>query len=341
MPTAVGMPAHYDMLVSHSPPVFSHSPPAGFLSDYGANSRLYDPSRSIFRPQTLRSQAQTKRSMSFPLLKPATPSTVPIRSCLVTKTDSTDTTDSSYKNGKTKKRVVFADDYGHALTEIRIMSEPSNVPPLWSLEFLSQVTRGMTSPNPPEQWAVQFRQPASDYLEFKRKLDSKNVSLENVIVKELESVVVGTIKVRNLSFHKEVIVRASWNDWQSQEDTFCTYSQIVGSSGAYVIYDTFSFKLTLPPSSNRKLEFCVCFRCDDKEYWDNNDGKNYAIVKRTTNYTADQSKSLDLATNPETNKTVSAPIGIPSKYADLTQAKVASWSEFASWNHLENNCPYW
>lgn len=47
------------------------------------------------------------------------------------------------------------------------MSEPSNVPPLWSLEFLSHVTRGMTSPNPPEQWTVQFRQPASDYLEFK------------------------------------------------------------------------------------------------------------------------------------------------------------------------------
>lgn len=121
------------------------------------------------------------------------------------------------------------------------------------------------------------------------------MSLENVIVKESESVVVGTIKVRNLSFHKEVIVRASWNDWQSQEDTFCTYSQvrnhfykctlmiwilkltkkkifqIIGSSGAYVLYDTFSFKLTLPPSNNRKLEFCVCFRYDDKEYWDNND----------------------------------------------------------------------
>lgn len=63
-------------------------------------------------------------------------------------------------------------------------------------------------------------------LFLRRKLDSKNVSLENVIVKENESVVVGTIKVRNLSFHKEVIVRTSWNDWQSQEDTFCTYSQV-------------------------------------------------------------------------------------------------------------------
>lgn len=33
--TFSGMPVHYEMLVSHSPPVFSHSPPTGFLSDYG------------------------------------------------------------------------------------------------------------------------------------------------------------------------------------------------------------------------------------------------------------------------------------------------------------------
>ena len=46
--------------------------------------------------------------------------------------------------------------------------------------------------------------------------------------------------------------------------------QIGCIGGAYVLYDTFSFKLTLPPV-NRKLEFCICFRCDGKEFWDNND----------------------------------------------------------------------
>lgn len=104
---------------------------------------------------------------------------------------------------------------------------------------------------------------------FRRKLELNNVSLENVIIKESESTVVGTVKVKNLSFHKEVFIRSSWDSWKSQTDTFCTYSQIVGASGAYVIYDTFSFKLTLPPHS-RNLEFCVCFRTDEKEYWDSN-----------------------------------------------------------------------
>lgn len=80
---------------------------------------------------------------------------------------------------------------------------------------------------------------------------------------------VGTVKVKNLSFHKEVFIRSSWDGWKTKTDTFCTYSQIVGASGAYVIYDTFSFKLTLPPHS-RNLEFCVCFKADDKEFWDSN-----------------------------------------------------------------------
>lgn len=66
-----------------------------------------------------------------------------------------------------KKSVIFADDKGLELTQVKIMSEPSNVPPYWSLQFLAEVTHGLISPVPPEQWTVDFRQPASDYLEFR------------------------------------------------------------------------------------------------------------------------------------------------------------------------------
>lgn len=37
----------------------------------------------------------------------------------------------------------------------------------------------------------------------------------------------------------------------------------------------------------------------------------------------------------------SNPITIPGKYNDLTQSKMTSYSEFASWNHLDNAAPYW
>lgn len=163
--------------------------------------------------------------------------------------------------------MVFADDQGLQLTHIKVMSEASCEPPIWTLQFLAHVTQGLISPVPTEQWTIEFRQPASEYLKFRDRIEEKNISLENVIIQESESSVVGTVKVKNISFQKEVFVRSSWDNWKSQTDTFCTFSKI--GSSAYTIYDTFSFKLTLPPNS-RKLEFCVCFRANSCEYWDNN-----------------------------------------------------------------------
>lgn len=166
------------------------------------------------------------------------PTLTPKRSCLAARPyedksygdDENDVVESNNVNHpfsqRVKKRVVFADDKGLELEHVKIMSEASNQPPVWSLQFLAHVTQGMISPVPQEQWTINFRQPASDYLDFRRKLETNNVSLENVIIKESESTVVGTVKVKNLSFHKEVLIRASWDDWKSQVDTFCTYSQV-------------------------------------------------------------------------------------------------------------------
>uniref|UniRef100_W8C3J6 Protein phosphatase 1 regulatory subunit 3C n=2 Tax=Ceratitis capitata TaxID=7213 RepID=W8C3J6_CERCA len=183
-----------------------------------------------------------------------------------------------------RKRVIFADDEGQPLTEVRVMSEPSNVPPLWSTKFLEQITQGLVSPHPADQWTVDFKQPASDYLTFRKKIDQDLVSLENVIVKDEESIVVGTVKVKNVSFEKEVIVRVTWDDWKNQQDIFCTFARAYGpATYAHVVFDTFSFKITLPPSSKR-LEFCICYRANNQEYWDNNDGKNYTITKRSPFY---------------------------------------------------------
>ncbi|KAH8366780.1 hypothetical protein KR200_006986 [Drosophila serrata] len=183
-----------------------------------------------------------------------------------------------------KKHVIFADDEGLSLTEVRVMSEPSNVPPFWSMKFLEQITQGLVSPHPPDQWTVDFKQPASDYLSFRQKIERDYVSLENVIVKDEESIVVGTIKVKNIDFQKEIIVRVTWDDWKSQQDIFCTFARAYGpATCAHVVFDTFSFKITLPPSSKR-LEFCICYRTNDTEYWDNNDGKNYTISKRSPFY---------------------------------------------------------
>ncbi|KAM7357319.1 glycogen binding subunit 70E isoform 2-T6 [Cochliomyia hominivorax] len=233
-----------------------------------------------------------QRMVSAPVLPAQPKSCLRRKSCLHKSTPesvevqdkNTDTDKTKDEKSRPRKKVIFADDEGLSLTQVRVMSEPSNVPPYWSMKFLEQITQGLVTPHPADQWTVDFKQPASDYLAFRQSIESNYVSLENVIVKDEESIVVGTVKVKNISFEKEVIVRVTWDDWKSQQDIFCTYNRAYGpATSAHVVFDTFSFKITLPPSSKR-LEFCICFRADNQEYWDNNKGKNYTITKRSPFY---------------------------------------------------------
>ena len=160
------------------------------------------------------------------------------------------------------------------------MSEPSNVPPLWTTAYLAGVTRGVQAEAASSPWEPTFAQPASDYLAFRRKLEQESVSLENVIVREAEQCLVGTVKVKNLAYDKEVIVRASSDSWITHEDVYCTYvEKPCAAQAALVLYDTFRFRLTLPVKFDI-IEFCVRYKVNNTEYWDNNDGKNYIVKKR-------------------------------------------------------------
>lgn len=145
----------------------------------------------------------------------------------------------------------------------------------------------------------------------------------------------GTVKVKNISFTKEVIVRVTWDDWKSQQDIFCTYNRAYGPvTCAHVIFDTFSFKITLPPSSKR-LEFCICYRADTQEFWDNNKGLNYTISKRSPFYynalsPYDKNTSSCLQNNSRQSKIRSA----------LTEALNNTTNEAKKqWQHEPS--PYW
>lgn len=321
------MPADYEMLVSHSPPVYG-----AYLSNYAPLRFPNNVPR--FSKATCRSASAN--SFLLPTLNKTTaihvPLVAPRRPCLVIRPEDTTSSDEDPTSPtRLKKKVVFADDRGMSLTHVRIMTEPSNVPPFLSSRFLAEVTQGLSADpiSRSTSWEITFAQPASDYLEFRRKLDCDKVSLENVIIKENEDSITGTIKVSNMSFEKEVFVRSSSDNWLTNEDTFCAYVNNSSNNtinAAYIIYDTFSFKLALPPKA-RRLEFCICFRSNGNEFWDNNSNNNYVLIKQIShpNVTSNNIK------NPQS-------ITICN---DAVHAKIESWSEFASWNHLENSSPYW
>lgn len=236
---------------------YGHSPPAGFLTDY---------SPPVRRPVKI-----SARGFSAPCLTTLKPLQLTLkaapRSCLRMPTE------------KKKKKVVFADDRGFALEQVKFMTEPSHVPPYWALKVVGSPPQERKPPPIVDLWEARFVQPASDYLEFRRRITEECVTLENVIVKQNECAVDGTVKVKNLDFSKEVFVRTTSDGWSTSEDTYCAFVETgpLGKNGCS-LYDTFGFRLQLPIHS-RRLDFCVCFRCKGTEYWDNNKGTNYTIEK--------------------------------------------------------------
>lgn len=61
--------------------------------------------------------------------------------------------------------------------------------------FIYQVTGGIPPESPTKQWELTFSQPASDYMNYKFRLDRDNVAVENVILEESKGLVKGTLKV--------------------------------------------------------------------------------------------------------------------------------------------------
>jgi protein phosphatase 1 regulatory subunit 3A/B/C/D/E len=122
------MPADYEMLVAHSPPVS-----ADFLSNYSSYRLRYKPPAcSYIRPRKFVPQPSAQHT--FPPLQPQTdtqstlvkmPVAVPRRPCLVVRPE--DTSSSSDENDlpsptRLKKKVVFADDKGLSLTQVGVVS---------------------------------------------------------------------------------------------------------------------------------------------------------------------------------------------------------------------------
>ena len=349
------------------------------LMTNGINGLDFDFSAMTLSPALMRSAAVAEsigrhnfpRSASSNNRAPVV-TNAPLRSCLVIRSDADSAATTNPQEGtkvcsepsspvsedvaeptspvtKTKKRVVFADDKGLSLTQVKMMTEPSDCPPRWTAEFLEQVTGGASAEVAADRWELTFAQPACDYLDFRSRLEKQNLSLENVVIQEADQQLVGTVKVKNLSFSKQVTVRITFDNWLSQTDHEATFApsglQGATSAAAINLFDTFSFKIPIPAvvPSNR-IQFCLRFKSDAGEFWDNNNGKNYVIVKPII-------ESLKIGgsnRSPNGSKLgsvngMSASSRLSGKYSDLMSpgSKIDYWADFASWNHLVNDSPYW
>ncbi|KAG9463209.1 hypothetical protein GDO78_022206 [Eleutherodactylus coqui] len=201
---------------------------------------------------------------------------------------------------KVKKRVSFADSRGLALTMVKVYSEDDDDEPLEIsvnlTKLIDQIVNLTTLEK--EHLVLAFTQPAADYLDFRNRLQTDYVCLENCMLRERS--VVGTVKVKNLAFQKCVKIRMTCNSWQTFMDHECQYvKDTYGGSDR----DTFSFDIALPPNLQPKerIEFAICFECNGKTYWDSNKGQNYRIMRpafQSPRGEAESSSSLDQFGSP-------------------------------------------
>ncbi|XP_071338604.1 protein phosphatase 1 regulatory subunit 3C-B-like isoform X1 [Trachinotus anak] len=183
------------------------------------------------------------------------------------------------------RRVVFADSRGLSLTAVREFSdeeEQADLDLLPSLQGLGSMTEDgysytVSTCCPGTRLKLGFSQPSADFQAFRAKLAESMVILENCSV--TEQALQGTVRVRNISFQKDVRVRITFDSWQSCKDVPCTYLQ-KRFGGPQT--DIFEFDIAIPKvlDAKRKIEFCLSYLPggQSEPFWDNNNGQNYSIA---------------------------------------------------------------
>ncbi|XP_029446187.1 protein phosphatase 1 regulatory subunit 3G [Rhinatrema bivittatum] len=201
---------------------------------------------------------------------------------------------------KCKKRVQFADALGLSLASVRHFSasEEPRVPAavlsrlrsfpacqrdLDELLLMGGGDATMLTPPPPAFLEPDFLVPGGEELEARLRRD--RVCLEAVSAQHFD--VRGRVRILPLrgdpgeeekedESSAEVSVRYTFNEWLSYLDAPADREEEELLAGA----SRFRFTLCAPPclDPGARLYFAVCYRAaPGREFWDNNEGRNYAL----------------------------------------------------------------
>ncbi|XP_026988431.1 protein phosphatase 1 regulatory subunit 3C-B-like [Tachysurus fulvidraco] len=182
---------------------------------------------------------------------------------------------------KKKKRVVFADAKGLALTAVRIFKSD---PPISDMDELSLPVKMQTESVQRKQPCLRlgFPQPSADLPSYFEGLAKSLVRLESCTLTYRS--LLGKVRVCNISPKKAVHVRITYNSWRSHQDIQCTPIHEKNESSETELF-VFNIPLPFCPNTQDRLEFCVSFRpgSGNMILWDSNGGQNYRILVENVN----------------------------------------------------------
>lgn len=182
--------------------------------------------------------------------------------------------------GLNKKRVVFADTKGLALTAVRLFIPEPSSPDFTLMKPSPAKLQGQQSISNKQQrykFRLGFPQPTLDLKGFLAHLREASIQLESCSISEHS--LIGKVCVSHVSVEKTVNLRVTFDSWRSHHDMPCTFLQQLPFGGSDV--DVFAFDLCLPKNidPNEGIEFCVYFRPGPgaATHWDDNRGQNYRV----------------------------------------------------------------
>ncbi|KAG2237706.1 hypothetical protein INT48_009644 [Thamnidium elegans] len=114
----------------------------------------------------------------------------------------------------------------------------------------------------------------SDIIDKKTKV----IRIEKSTIQLLDhnKLMTGKILVRNLDYHKTVTIRYSFDFWETIENCEAKFKQQDDHKNNNTSYDVFTFNISVPIDATN-LYFAVNYKVGSKEFWDNNEGRNYEI----------------------------------------------------------------
>ncbi|KAI9302421.1 putative phosphatase regulatory subunit-domain-containing protein [Cunninghamella echinulata] len=151
----------------------------------------------------------------------------------------------------------------------------------------SQMPKMIRSGDPPFLQEPRYELKCIDWpskLAMYKSLNQAAIRIENVQL-EHDQLLFGRCRVANLAYEKKVMIRYSFDYWDTFQEIQANYREPIASTTN--TWDRFTFELPLPSSpnsslDNKKVKPLTCFLAlkyivNGREFWDNNDGKNYQL----------------------------------------------------------------
>lgn len=187
---------------------------------------------------------------------------------------------------KSLKKVLFADEIGKELTQVKIAAESSDIPPCFSDEAFETIKENLSEEAPshlPAPWCnnhfhlnlVNFTQPNLDLLGLHQRVKLNGVALASISLQSPCNLT-GSIEGRlGVGEDSKVMLRYTIDEWKSMEDSEAVCLSLNTDS----THNFYSFHLNIPSVNHSiKLEFAINLKTPHTDLWDNNNSLNYKVI---------------------------------------------------------------